>query len=425
MFLGKKRPLSITFLGGSDGYVGHNCLVCQSGDSAVVVDCGIKPQTYKEREEDLTDDGGWPSTPPPHLNILDDLLRKGVNVLGAITHAHLDHIGAVRELTKRRIPVHLSAWSKDFMNSYDLAIPGAMFYLFGKDTILRHGDMQISFIPLQHSIPGTYGVLIRSGGKNILHLTDFKFNGFNKSIDETGEIFQKIRRNVGRINCLIMDVLNAELPGFTPPEQQVLDSVEKIIKEASDRVIITLFSSNLQRIDEIVKIAKAQRKTVGMIGRSMISSYGLLSGKKLPQDGDVVLMTGSQGEENSALSRIAQGQHRYFSIRPGDTVLVSARAIPGNEDGIRMNLLGLHSQGAEIFLHYGESKKLNLRFLTKEAFLHVSGHGQIGDLSETINIFDPEIVIPFHAPADRYEIFSNLVSGRKIQRLSAGETLKI
>lgn len=426
MFFWKnKDKFSITPLGGVD-YVGHNCFLYKSGNSAVVVDCGIKPQTFQEGGNFNFAD------PPPRLDILDDLLGKGVNVVGVMTHAHLDHIGAVAELSRREIPVYLSDWSKLFMERYaeNLMMPvGAEFHIFEGSQTLWHGEFEISLIPLPHSIPGTYGVLMRAGGKNILHLTDWKFNGMQESIAETRKVFQEIRAKVGKIHCLALDVLNAEMEGFTPPEQLVLDSVEKIIKEAKGRVIITFFASNLDRMEGILKIAESQHRTVGVAGWGMNSSYSMLGKGWRPKNGSILLIGGSQGETNSALARMARGEHEFLRLAPRDalrdTVIFCSRSIPGNEEAIKITLSDINDRGARIFLHEGESKKLNLPFKVQERFLHVSGHGQRGDLFEAVKILEPEIIIPIHAPPEKCDLFEKMVGKKLIRRLQIGETLEI
>src|SRR3989344_5930944 len=404
MFWKRKDKLSVTPLGGADGYVGHNCFLYESGKFAVVVDCGIKPQTYEERkrmrEAGLVPNPNWVDS-PPGLNFLDDALRKGRDVVCVKTHAHLDHIGAVRELSRRRIPVHISQPSKLFMERYaeNLKIPvGAEFRIFNQNTILKHGDIEISFVPLQHSIPGNYGVLMRAGGKSVLHLGDFKFNGLKESIDETRRIFQEIHRKVGRINCLVMDILNAEIEGFTPPEQLVLDSIDKIVSEARGRVMITFFSSNLQRMEGILKIAKSQRKRVAVFGWGMSDSYLRLTGREPSQYGDIILVSGSQGEEDSGLVKMAKGEHKFLRLLRRDTVVNSSRCIPGNEEAVSETTENLHKYGVTIFLHQGETKKLGLSFEPEEELLHVSGHEQRGGLLEVRDILDPDVIVPFHAP---------------------------
>ena len=429
MFFWKnKGGLSIVPLGGAS-YIGHNCFLYKSGDSAVVVDCGIKPQTHEESKINPRD--SWAGDPPPRLDILDDLLKKGVNVVGVITHAHWDHIGAILELIKRGIPVYLSRDSKLFAERYaeNLRITAeAKFHTFDGNKTLKHGDLEISFIPLPHSIPGTHGVLIRRGdGKNILHLTDWKFNGMHDSIEEIRKLLQEIRSKAGdKIHCLTIDVLNVEMGGFTPPEQLVLDSVGKIVQEAKGRVIITFFASNLDRMRGIIDIAEFQCQTVGVAGWGMKTSYGMLGKKFWPaQNGSILLIGGSQGEENSALARMARGEHQFLRISPRDTFVGLFRSIPGNEEAIRMTLSDINNAGAMIFLHQGEAKKLNLPFKAQEALLHVSGHSQWGDLSETVKILDPEIILPIHALEEKRIMFENFVGKNRVRRLQAGETLEI
>ncbi len=418
--LWERKKISVTPIGGVDG-VGHNCFLYVSDDAAIVVDCGIKPH--------LALDFNW-TNPPPRLDILDEILRKKKNAIGIITHAHLDHIGAVAELGKRKLPIYLSQWSKKFMERYaeNLRMPTyAKCRTFNRNENLQHGNFKISFVPLQHSIPGNYGVLMRLGAKNVFHLGDFKFNGAKESIEETERTFQEILSRVGKIHCLVLDVLNVEMDGFTPPEQRVFDSLEKIIKETPDgRVIISFFSSNLKRMEEILRIGKAQRKVVGISGWGMSDSYNLLGKYFPPKNGNVLLVCGSQGEDNSGLAKMSRNEHRYLRLSSKDTVVFSSRCIPGNEKGIKTLLQNLHNQRAKIILHEKEKQKLNLPFDVEERFLHVSGHGQRSDIMRAIEILKPEVIIPFHAPQERYDILEDIVEKKqKIRRLQEGETIQV
>ena len=174
LFRGK--TISITPLGGV-GFVGQNCfLYDDGGDYALLVDCGIKPQTYQERK--ISGKEGWGER--PNLDILDAALKKGKRIAAIATHGHLDHIGAMGEIAKRGITIHLSEWTKSFFNRYseDMGIPdNTKFNLAAGDSEITHGSFRVKFIPLEHSIPGAFGLLIQANGKNIIHLTDFKFNG--------------------------------------------------------------------------------------------------------------------------------------------------------------------------------------------------------------------------------------------------------
>ena len=417
----KNEEISITPLGGVDG--GGHCFLYESNDSALVVDCGGGIQTYNNRSESAC-----------RLHVLDDILQRRKRVIGVITHGHLDHIGAVAELLKRKIPVYLSEWSRRFLERYARKIPkGAEFTIVSENESIRYGDFQVSFISLQHSIPGALGILISLKKKNILHLGDFKFNGMEDSIGEFERTLKRIRQKVGRIDCLVLDVLNVEMEGYTPPEFQVIDSLKKIIKKARGRVIISFFSSNLRRMEKILKIGRSQKKTVGISGYGMRSSYNLIERylegnfEIPPQDGQVILIGGSQGEENSGLAKMIWGEHRLLSISSRDTVVFSSRCIPGNEERMRVSLKELHKRGVKIILHQGEKEKLNLPFdEIKEEFVHVSGHGQRDDILKAIEILKPEMIIPFHASPEKYSIFENLIgNGRKIKRLSYLKTFKI
>ena len=419
----REDSISITPLGGV-GYVGQNCFLYTSGNYSVVVDCGIKPLTCEEKNMGQ----GW-GEPPPCLNILDEGLEKGGNAIGIITHAHLDHIGAVASFGKRGIPTYLSRPAKAFMERYaeNLRIPcGSRFYTFYHIATLKHGDFDIILVPFPHSIPGTYGVLMRVEGKKIIHLSDFKFNGVEESIEITKQTLRDIRDISGGIDCLMFDVLNSDLPGFTPPEQMVFDSIDDILSEEKGRVVITFFSSNLDRMRGIIDLAQKHSRKVRLAGWGMINSYAMLlrkDGRLFGHDWNFLAVGGSQGEDSSALSRMARGEHQ-IKLRPGDTVIFASRRIPGNEEPIRRNLERLHEMGVRIVLHEGETEKLGLPFPVREMFLHVSGHEQMGGLAEVVKILEPGLIVPIHAPDDRVGIFESNI-GKSVRRLQVGETLEI
>jgi len=410
----RNGKVSIIPLGGVVG-VGQNCFLYTDGSSAVVVDCGIKPNA------------NW-ADPPPRLDILDGVLNGSVKTIGIITHAHLDHIGAVRELAKREVPIYLSEWSNRFLGRYaeNLNVPRkAKIHIFDENPTIRHGKFEISLMPVNHSIPGAYAVLLKHGKKSILHLGDFKFNGVQDNVFETRKVLRDIRKKAGLINCLVLDILNSEMEGFTPPEYLVLESIDGIIREARNQVIISFFASNIRRMEGILRIAAAHNRSIGIAGQGMTSSYGLL-GKRAPSsNGDVLLIGGSQGEDNSGLVRMAFNEHAYLRLPRSSTVVLSSRCIQGNEMAVRGCLENLHASNARIIVHEGESEKLGLSFKPEERFLHVSGHEQREGLQEGKDILKPEVIVPFHAPEDRYEIFESFVGGGQTKRLQLGEKLEI
>ncbi len=413
----KNDNISITFAGGAN-YPGHNCLICEDENSAVIIDCGIRPAG-----------SDWTYNPPPRLDILDEALRKGKKIIGVITHAHLDHIGAVRELLNRGIPVFISSESEPFTRRYSdtLKIPqGAQFQIYHKDNDLEIGNLKISFFPVQHSIPGAHAVLIRCGEKSILHTGDFRMNGMENSLEKSRATFQEIKDKAGKIDCLILNVLNIEMEGFTPREQLALDSIEKIIEEANGRrVIITFFSSNIERMRGILKIAKKLHRTVGVSGRNMIDSYFQITGCKPRKDGDIMLITGSQGEDNSALARMVNGKHEFLFPSRRDIAVFSSRDIPGNEEAIKRIAEGLHRLGIKVIMHHGEPKKLNLSFKPEEDMTHLSGHGSRGDQRDVVKITDPKMIVPFHALDVKRLMFKDVIGGKRTELLEVGETLKI
>lgn len=410
------KKFEITPLGGVN-VVGQNCFLYNTGKYGLVVDCGAMPP--------------YSSYSPPDMAILDERMRNGVKMAAAITHGHLDHIGAIGELCQREIPIYLSQWSRNFVERNTKDLKGKFSIIPGKGNELTHGDLTVRFIPVEHSIPGTFGLLIRAGGKNILHLTDFKANGMDERTQQFEGVLWAIKQEVGTIHCLLLDVLNSELEGFTPPESLVIDELEKMMKEASGRLIISFFSSNLFRMKGIIEAASKLGKIVGFAGGMAISFRQIAKYLIEPaleasvQDCDVLFVGGSQGEDNSGLARIAMGEHPYIYLKSGDRVAIAARCIPGNEEGVRDVLTRLNGRKVPITLHLGERDKIGLKFPVEERLIHVSGHESRKGLRQVVNVSNPKIIVPIHTPEERVNLFEEMVGSTKIKRLGVGETLKI
>ena len=457
MLLGEK--VLITPLGGV-GEVGRNCFLYEYKDHALVIDCGIMPQ---KEENGAGGDLLWENPHYPKLEILDEKIREGKKISALITHAHLDHIGAIAELIRRRIPIHISRFAQKFfvaryLDSFifeeDIKIANLITLADGKSSF-QFGDFSITCFPVPHSIPNTFGVSVKVGGKNILHLTDFKFQGLEEGRSFLENTLLDIKNDCGTIDALLLDTLNAEIPGYTPPERKVIQSLEEIISQTKQgKIFITFFSSNIQRMEEILKVCLRLNRPVRVLGQGMKTSrdefckintykdrerkftrerYGQ---RPYAYPGEVILLAGSQGEESSHLWKALVGgwlgdNGRYHKsdtrIYSKDTIVLSSRCIPGNEKPVRELLEGISRRRAKIILHEGESRKLQLPFRVKEKFVHVSGHGYQGDQLRVIEIAAPKKIIPVHAERQKTEIFAGLLgdNSQKIIIPSLGETIII
>lgn len=471
------RRSKVTPLGGV-GTVGNAMFLVEMNGISVAIDCGLDPQVF---HESARKDPNSPFViPPPGLHILDKVISEGQEPYALITHGHLDHAGAVSALLGRGIKgqrLIMSSWTNKLLRrnaqNLGLALPDGQAPPW---TTIRERDrslpsklvldingLKVYVSPLNHSTFGTFGVSLWNG-KKIVYLSDFKFYGYARNIPDGHGSFQDAKawldgilaeiRGQSGVDCLLLDVMNSDMEGFTPPEEEVLQGLEQIIDEAPGRVFISVISSNFQRIEEIIKMARRKGKKIAFLGSSMRAAYDMLEGRLLyfaekqggegrgledflgvvanPEEADVVLISGTQGEANSAASRFAEGtlprNQRPVRSFQSDWFVVAGRVIPGNEPDQRKVVLNLAGRCQRVILQEGERQKLNIVGYANiiERPVHVSGHGQLGDMGRVLEALKPGIVVPIHAPWDRVKLFEERFCDKyKIQRLDVGETLEI
>ena len=385
------HALRLIPLGGL-GEFGKNMMVYQYDDTIVVVDAGLMFP-----EEDM---------PGIDLVIPDItfLAEHADQIKGIIlTHGHEDHIGAVPYLLREiQAPVYSAPLTlgllRNKLREHRLSFEPDLREI-DDHALLEIGPFRIEFIHLCHSIPDALAVALHTPVGTILHVSDFKFDPYPVDGRLTDE--DKLRRLGDQgVRLLLSDSTNAETPGFTPSERDLEKTLDEIIGQAKGRVILATFASNISRIQQVINVATRHGRKVGVTGRSMIQNTrmatelgyltpppgGLMTPDRmnhLPPDQVVVVCTGSQGEPTSALVRMSRGEYRHLKIGPGDTVIVSATPIPGNEKMIQRTLDNLFRLGADVFYD--------------ELFdVHVSGHGSRQDLKKLIELTRPDYFIPIH-----------------------------
>ena len=385
------HALRLIPLGGL-GEFGKNMMVYQYDDTIVVVDAGLMFP-----EEDM---------PGIDLVIPDItfLAEHADQIKGIIlTHGHEDHIGAVPYLLREiQAPVYSAPLTlgllRNKLREHRLSFEPDLREI-DDHALLEIGPFRIEFIHLCHSIPDALAVALHTPVGTILHVSDFKFDPYPVDGRLTDEA--KLRRLGDQgVRLLLSDSTNAETPGFTPSERDLEKTLDEIIGQAKGRVILATFASNISRIQQVINVATRHGRKVGVTGRSMIQNTrmatelgyltpppgGLMTPDRmnhLPPDQVVVVCTGSQGEPTSALVRMSRGEYRHLKIGPGDTVIVSATPIPGNEKMIQRTLDNLFRLGADVFYD--------------ELFdVHVSGHGSRQDLKKLIELTRPDYFIPIH-----------------------------
>jgi len=388
--LANNSKLNIIPLGGL-GEIGKNLTVFRSGQDIIVVDCGLK---FPE-DELLGIDVVIPDI--TYLKENRDLVRAII-----LTHGHEDHIGALPYVLKDLpVPVYGTRLSlgilKQKLLEHDL--PDVDLRVIKPRDTIKLGCFKIEVFRVSHSIADAIGIALHTPAGIVVHTGDFK-------IDQTpidGEVmdFHKLAE-LGKQGVLVLlsDSTNAEKPGFTRSERVVGESFDETFRKADGRIIVATFASNVHRLQQAITMAEKYERRVVVIGRNMenvvriANEMGYLqipNGvlvdlaeiNRLPPERLVILTTGSQGEPMSALTRMAMADHRWVEIVPGDTVVISAIPIPGNEKLVARTIDLLFKQGAEVIYEAA-------------AGMHVSGHANQEELKLMLNLTRPKYFIPIH-----------------------------
>ncbi len=386
------RRLTLTPLGGL-GDIGMNCTVFGTAKGLVIVDCGLMfPSDY-------------------HLGVdviiprFDFIKERRDEVLGiVITHGHEDHIGALPWLLPHlpKVPVHSSPFALSLIE-HKLRERGLLERCELVDASpsrpVALGDLTFHFFPVCHSIIDGYALGVETPVGRVIHTGDFKIDP--NPLDGPGTDLALFRDFAGPNGALLLlsDSTNVESEGRSLGERQVLANLQHIFAKSTGRIILTLFSSHIQRIQEVFDCAEATGRTVAVSGRSLVNNIEmartlgrlrppsrLLLDNTIPDAADdklVLLVTGSQGEPLSALSRIVSGEHRQFTIHPGDVVIMSSRLIPGNAMAVNTMVNNLYRRGAEVYYD-------------KEHPVHASGHAMREELRDMLQAVRPKYFVPVH-----------------------------
>ncbi len=377
---------------GGLGEFGMNMMAIHHDDSVVVVDAGLMFPRNDLLGVDLVI--------PDFAYLLEN--REKVRAV-ILTHAHEDHIGALPYLLKELpLPVYGTALTLGFARGR-LAEHGVLdqaeLNQIQPREILNFGQMEIEFLSMTHSIADSIGLAITTPVGTIVHTGDFKFDQSppNRNPTDYSRLSHFAERGV---LALLSDSTNSERPGFTASENRVRRHMEQIFHISPQKIIVTCFASSIHRIQIILELARDFGRRVVPLGRSMKENIAIASelgyleippdiladvseALETPEDRLVILSTGSQGEPMAALARLALGKHKDLSVQEGDTVIMSARIIPGNESRISRLINHFCRRGARI---YEES----------QWGTHVSGHGSQEELKFMLNLTKPTFFIPIH-----------------------------
>ena len=379
---------------GGLGEIGQNCMLLESRDSAVIIDCGLMfPEDFHYGIDVL-------------IPRLDFLLEKKDKIAGMVlTHAHEDHIGALPWLLPDlNVPLYGSEFTLTMVQNKlrDDSLVDASdvaFTTVQPREAVSIGDFTFHFFPVCHSIIQGYALGIETPIGRILHSGDFKIDknplgghftdleGI-KSFAESG------------VRLMLSDSTNVEREGRAMTELEVKETLRDIFSQAEGRIVMTLFSSHVQRIQEIADLARQFGRKIAVSGRSLLNTIevarklghldvsqdvfcDLQDLKDIPDVEMVLLVTGSQGEPMSALTRLAEGSHRQLRIHRGDTVIMSSRFIPGNTKAINKVINSLYRLGAEVMYE-------------KVQAVHASGHAHREELEVMLRTVRPTFFLPIH-----------------------------
>ena len=386
----EKELLRVIPLGGL-GNIGRNMMVFEFNEDIIVVDVGIMFPEEDMLGVDLV------------LPDFSYLLEKKEKIRGIfLTHGHEDHIGALPYLLKQiSVPVFSTKLTDGLVRvkCREHKIDTSNFNVVEPGDNIQSGAFEVEFFSVAHSIPDACGLIIRTPLGNIVHTGDFKLD-YTPVMNQ----FTDLTRlgQIGAEGCLLLlaDSTYAEIEGFTPSEQKVGDSLRHLTAAAEGRVIVATFASLIARIQQVIDAAVLDNRKVFITGRSMINNVamarelgylevpantivGVEEMRKLEPNKLTVLTTGSQGEPTSALTRMANGEHKHLNIMEGDTIILSANAIPGNEKSVYNNVDNLFRRGAMVLYN-------------RVSDVHVRGHAGQEELKLVQSLLKPEYFVPIH-----------------------------
>ena len=391
---GSKKPaLKIIPIGGLEE-VGRNMAILEYKNQVLIIDMGLQFP-----EEDM------PGIDYiiPNISYLTE--NKNKNIVGVIiTHGHMDHFGAVPHLMPKlgNPPLYATKLTKALIlkRQSDHPESGPIEVTeFKKDDKLNLKPFEIEFFHVNHNIPDSVGLLVKTPAGNVMHTGDFKFD-HSPVGDEPADIAGIVKLASQGVDVLMADSTNSETPGYTLSEGEVEKNLEEIIKGIKGRVIAATFGSLTSRVQELINIAQRQDRYVVLDGYSMRTNFeiakelgyikvdrgrviSIKEAKKYPDEKLLIICTGAQGEGEAVLMRIANKEHRHIQLKKGDSVIFSSSIIPGNERSVQALKDLLMAQGARIY----HSKLMDI---------HASGHAQAEDLKLMFNLVKPKHLIPIH-----------------------------
>jgi ribonuclease J len=399
--------VSVSFLGGL-GEIGRNCAAIEIDGRIAMIDCGLMfPDEHMLGVDLVLPDFSW-------------LVERSADLdCVVLTHGHEDHVGALTFfLSQVDVPVYGAPLALAFARSR-LEEAGLKPDLrpVGMGEWVTHGSFTFMLVPVSHSIPQGAGIAFDTPEGIVLHSGDFKLDptpidGIPTDLPEFAALGKR------GVRLLLSDSTNAEQPGFVPSESSLAQPLYEIVVETKGRLVAACFASHIHRVQQIVDAAVDAGRYVAFMGRTMVRNVpiademGLFNVPSdrvmpleellnLPPEKTAIVCTGSQGEPFSALSLMAAGEHKWVKVERNDTILISARPIPGNETKVSRVVNGLLRRGARVF--HGNN-----------ANVHVSGHGAREELKTFINVVRPQAFVPVHGEYRHLTAHADLAEQMKV-----------
>lgn len=378
---------------GGMGEIGKNMMIVECGDDILIIDAGLMFPTNEMHGIDIVIPDG------------EYIYKRLDNVRGIVlTHGHEDHIGALPYLMEQGLyaPIYATALTRGLLEvklREHKLLDDAEIHTVTERSLVDLDPFTVEFFHTCHSFPDSVGVSVMTPAGRIIHTSDYRFDP--TPADDKPTEADKLRRwGDEGVLLLSADSTNAEQEGQTKSERTVEAMLDRAFGEAEGRVLLATFASNLGRVQQIINVARRHGRRVGVVGRSMVNNVKIATKlgyldigpdellttsemESLPPSKVVVVATGSQGEPTSAMVRMSLGEHRQITLRDGDTVILSAMPIPGNEELFNRTVDNLFRQGADVLYH-------------ELGNVHVSGHGGREDYEHMLELVRPTFFMPAH-----------------------------
>ena len=420
-----ETPLRVVPLGGL-GEIGRNMMALEYGDDLVIIDAGVL----------------FPGEDMPGVDfVISDMSylaeRKDRVRAILITHGHEDHIGALPHLLAEvDAPVYASRLTHGLITvklREHGRLKDARLNVVEPRAPLRVGRFRAEFFRVCHSIPDAMGIALTTPLGTVIHTGDFKID--HTPADGKPTDFSSLAQLASEgVLLLLSDSTYAEVEGYTASEQVVGEALDRAIGEAEGRVMVATFASLISRMQQVIDAAVRHDRKVTVVGRSMANNFKMAvnmgyltapsetvvsmnAARQLPHEQVVILATGAQGEPTSALVRIANGEHQDVEVVPGDTVIISASPIPGNETVVAKTIDNLSRQGARVLY-------------SRVAMVHVHGHGAREELKMMLSLVRPRYFVPLHGEYRHLVAHAELAQGSGIPKentfvLEDGDVLEL